>query len=106
MKQRQIARCKRIAEKYGVQNQEKQAVSEIAELNLVLTRRPAQRGETWEEKNGKSWRNSLIEEIADVYIMLEQMLILHRINKIEVDEEIDYKLDRQLDRISQGDDVM
>lgn len=99
MKPRQTARCRRIAERYGKIAQEQQAVSEIAELQYVLTRRPSQRGEAFEEKHGKSWRESLIDEIADVYIMIEQILLLHGINKIDIDEEIDYKLDRQLDRI-------
>lgn len=99
MKKSQIARCKRIADRYGLTNQERQAVSELSELLQVLTRRPAQRGDKWEEEHGKTWRESLLDEIADTYIMLEQLLMLHNINKIEVDEEIDYKLERQLDRI-------
>lgn len=99
MKKSQIARCRRIADRYGLTNQERQAVSELSELLQVLTRRPAQRGDKWEEEHGKTWHESLLDEIADTYIMLEQLLMLHNINKIEVDEEIDYKLERQLERI-------
>lgn len=99
MKQAQQAKCRKIAEKYGMRNQEQQSVSELTELMYVLTRRPDQRGEAFKEEHGKSWREGLLDEIADVYIMLEQLLTLHGINKIEVDEEIEYKLNRQLDRI-------
>lgn len=99
MKTSQIARCRRIADRYGLTNQERQTVSELSELLHVITRRPAQRGDKLEEEHSKTWRESLLDEIADTYIMLEQMLMLHNISKIEVDEEIDYKLERQLERI-------
>ena len=99
MNRTQKSKCRQIAEKYGLRSQEQQAVSELTELQYVLTRRPNQRGETWEEEHDKSWTESLIDEIADVYVMLEQLQALHNISADDVNAVIDYKLERQLGRI-------
>ena len=41
----------------------------------------------------------IIEEIADVAIMMEQIIYLAGIDRKDIDEVIDYKLNRQLERI-------
>ena len=99
MNRTQESKCRQIAEKYGMRNQEQQAVSELTELQYVLTRRPNQRGAAWAEKHKATWTESLLDEIADVFIMLEQLRTLHGISKDAVNDEINYKLNRQLDRI-------
>lgn len=96
MNRTQKSKCRQIAEKYGIQNQERQTVSELAELLEVLTRRPSQRGQDWREK--------LIDEISDVKIMLQQLQLMYNIDAETIDEQIDFKLDRQLDRIRKGSD--
>lgn len=95
MNRTQKAKCREIAEKYGMRSQEQQSVSELAELLEVLTRRQNQRG--------NDWRNKLIDEIADVRIMLEQLQTLHAIDSETISEQIDYKLNRQLGRIEKGE---
>lgn len=99
MNRTQKSKCRQIAEKYGLRCQEQQTVSELTELQYVLTRRPNQRGEAWEEEHHKTWSESLIDEIADVYVMLCQIEHLHGIEKDAINDQIDYKLNRQLDRI-------
>lgn len=103
MNRTQKAKCREIAEKYGMRSQEQQAVSELTELMYCLTRRVNQRGEVWKEKHGESWCESLLDEMADVFIMLEQLRTLHGISENAVNEEIDYKLNRQLGRIEKGE---
>jgi hypothetical protein len=91
MTQRQIKKCIKIAEHYGRYNQERQAVSELAELEYVLTRRPEQRK--------PNWKDNLLDEIADVTVMLTQLSLLYGLTPEEIADRIDFKLDRQLDRI-------
>lgn len=91
MNRKQIHNCIKIAEYYGRSNQERQAVSELAELSYVLTRRPEQRK--------SDWKTNLLDEIADVTIMLTQLSLLYGISPEDITERIDYKLNRQLDRI-------
>ena len=87
----QKSKCEYIAEAYGVTNQEKQTVSELSELLYVLTRRPDQRE--------MDWKNDLLGEIADVEIMCQQLLHLYAITEDELYDRLNFKLNRQLDRI-------
>lgn len=72
---------------FGEQNQILVAIEELAELQKELT---------------KSLRvdvdyldsNALLEEIADVTIMLKQLMALFEFNQLELDEMIDLKLFR------------
>lgn len=87
----QKVRCEKIAEHYGRKFQEQQTVSELSELMYCLTRRPDQRQ--------PDWANDLVDEIADVTIMLQQMMHLYDISSDELNERINYKLQRQLTRM-------
>ena len=96
-------KIKKIADHYGYDAQSRQCIEEMAELTQAIN---------------KFWRNNLgcgkyglldapvyceerrniVEEIADVQIMLYQLgYFLH--SEIEVSEMITKKLDRQLERI-------
>jgi hypothetical protein len=89
----QKRKCEDIAEHYGKKHQEAQTISELSELLCVLTRRQSQRG--------IDWKNNLIDEIADVEIMIQQMIALHKLDSDIVNERINYKLNRQLERMKQ-----
>lgn len=95
MTKNQRIRCAKIAEHYGMQLQEFQTISELSELLEVLTRRMSQRGIDWE--------NSLLDELADVTIMIQQVCTLHGISEYELNERVNFKIDRQLDRIQNGE---
>lgn len=82
-----------ILKHYGASKQELQAVQELAELTVLLTKRPEQRGD--------EYRDNLIDEIADATIMIEQVKMMHGIEQAEVSARISYKLHRQLKRIEQ-----
>ena len=95
MKKKQVNKCHKIADHYGPQTQEFQAVSEIMELGQVLTRRPGQRTKDWKEK--------LLDEMADVTIMIQQLRLLYDISDEDFEKKIIEKLDRQLERIKNGE---
>ena len=78
-------KCREILSHYGNKKQEVQAVQELTELILLLTARTDQRG--------NDYRKHLIEEIADSYIMIEQVKAMHGITDIEVDIIIREKIE-------------
>lgn len=81
-------RIKTIADHYGIKEQLRQLAEECCEL-AVEANHSARKGTTVK----------IIEEIADVAIMMEQIIYLAGIDRKDIDEVIDYKLNRQLERI-------
>ena len=75
---------------YGTRTQEDVAIEEMAELqkSILKHRRNA----------GEETRAGIIDEIADVEIMIEQLKIIYSCSK-EVEERKDYKIGRQIGRI-------
>lgn len=84
-----------IAEHYGKEPQMGVAQEECAELIQAISkvRRKGESGETL---------GHLAEEIADVNIMCKQLTLLFGLS-LAVSRNIDQKLDRQLERIAEGD---
>ena len=80
---------KYIAEKYGTESQLRQLQEECAELIVACSKIL--------RMSDKSI-NNLIEEIADVRVMIEQIEYLYGIKSLVKDEMI-YKVERQLERI-------
>ena len=72
---------------YGLDNQLNKTIEECAELIQALVKLES--------------RENTIEEIADVQIMLKQMLYLLDCEK-EVEKVMEYKINRQLERIKQA----
>lgn len=83
-----IAVCLAAVKHYGKENQQRKAVEELAELALELCREPI----------GRSGKDRIAEEIADVEIMLRQLVMIHNCQG-EVDEYIEKKSYRLADRI-------
>ena len=81
-------RIKTIADHYGIENQMRQLAEECSEL-AVEASHSARIGTTVK----------IIEEIADVLIMMEQIVYLSGIDRKDIDECIQYKLDRQMKRM-------
>lgn len=80
-----------IADHYGLENQLRQLAEECSEL-AVEANHSARKGSTTVR---------LIEEIADVEIMLDQVRYLAGIQESDVLEIRFYKLERQLKRMRQ-----
>jgi len=98
MTREQKQSIKEIAAHYGIDAQKEIAVEECAEL-IVAIKNNDRRAAT-----GKEVANSLAEigsEIADVKIMCEQLAYLYGIEEV-VNEQIEFKIARQFDRMEKG----
>ena len=82
-------KVKRIADHYGWNNQLRQLAEECSELSVEALHCIRERGET----------ERLSEEMADVEIMIEQIVYLAKIDRKDIEECIQYKLERQMKRI-------
>lgn len=88
MKSYQKKQCEAIANHYGMENQLPIVIEEMSELTKEICK----------HIRGNDNLLDLIEEAADVQIMVEQLKFMFDIHT-QVDEMVDYKLDRQLRRI-------
>ena len=93
MTERQITKCYKILSHYGRNKQKIQAAQELNELQALLLRRPDQ------IKSYDEFINSLIDEMADVEIMIEQLRQCYDIGVHEIHDRINFKLNRQMERI-------
>jgi hypothetical protein len=93
MNENQKAKCTEIAEHYGKRKQKMQAMQEMTELILLLTQRQDQK------KDRGEYISNLIDEMSDTLIMIEQLRQLYMISEFEIRQRIDFKLNRQLERI-------
>lgn len=66
------------------------AIEELAELQKAILKN--------RRYNTEKTRNEVIDEIADVEIMLEQLKIIYSCHK-EVETRVDFKINRQINRI-------
>lgn len=92
-------KIKIVADHYGYGAQSRQCIEEMAELTQAINKwwRVCGNGQRT-EKSIAECRYNLIEEIADVQIMLYQLGYLLD-SRLEVSEMITKKLDRQLERV-------
>lgn len=84
-------RCQKILFYYNFYPQVVQTSEEMSELNVELIK--------WVK--GKDNKDKVINELADVYIMLNQMKIAIGISENEIGHKIDEKLTRQIERIKE-----
>lgn len=86
-----------IADHYGYDSQSRQCIEEMGELIQAINKwwRVCGNGQKT-EKSTRDCRDNLVEEMADVQIMLWQMAYLL---KTDIQSMVNIKLDRQLDRI-------
>lgn len=92
-------RIKMIAYHYGRIHQSKKAIEEMSELIKALCKldeNPAL------DSRNVQYMNDVVEEIADVCVMMEQLKLFF--NPKLVDDAIDMKIDRQIERICMGRD--
>ena len=70
---------------YGEEAQAKKVIEELAELQRAIVREDVE---------------NIHEEIADVIIMLEQLMAFEAIDTKKIDEIIESKIERELKRIA------
>ena len=75
---------------YGVKPKEDIALEELSELQKAILKH--------RRYENKETEQAIIDEIADVQIMLEQLKIIYSCHK-EVEKRIDYKIEWQIKRI-------
>lgn len=94
MTQKQLRDLNTIVETYGSDKQEDMAIEECPELIKAILK--------FRRSNAKDsdLRDAVIDEIADVQIMLTQLGIIFNCVE-EVNERIDFKIDRQMGRIKE-----
>ena len=92
-------KIKYIANHYGIKHQSKKIIEEMGELITALCKLDEY---TACDKRIKQRYDEVVEEIADVIIMAEQIKYLYGSSQIE--EVIEKKLDRQILRIKTGVD--
>lgn len=100
---------KKIADTYGFSEQSRQLYEEMAELIIATNKAyrlqknnicPFFDEVAMERKNAF---NNVIEEMADVTIMLEQIKYLLSISDTDINQIIEQKLNRQLERIEKNE---
>ena len=89
----------KIINHYGIKHQLKYIHSEYFELDEAITQRE------YQAKDKKSYelvefeKAHIIEEIADIEVMLDQFKAYYDIGQEEINKVKDYKIKRQLERI-------
>ena len=89
------AKISQILKNYGEKAEKGKAIEEMSELS----------DEIFKDILGELDRDHLIEELADVIITLEHVINIYNITEDEVLEKIDYKLDRQFNRMEEENNV-
>lgn len=96
-------RIRTIADHYGFERQSQKTIEELAELIVAIKHTEKQ------DENIVDCCINFASELADSKIMIDQLIYLFNkdkglveINGGTIEQEIDYKLDRQLFRIKTG----
>ena len=81
----------KIVEHFGDNHQRFKAAEELSELQTLILQDA--------NKNGKVPKSRIIEEIADVYVMLSQLKTIYCIDSRDIEPIIDAKVERTLRQI-------
>lgn len=98
----------KIINTYGVMPQLKYFQSEIFELNEAIIRYEELQEKALAELDcypewNDEYKKHIVEEIADVTVMLKQFQYYYGIEDKEIEEVMKYKVERQLERINRGE---
>lgn len=101
-----FGKIKQIADFYGYEPQSNQLVEECAELIQAVNkyrRAVLGKGQPVSEDKKETAFDNLVEELADVQIMIWQISYFLDVDKDSIEEYIHKKLDRQLESISKNE---
>lgn len=90
---------KKIINHYGVMSQLKYIHSEYFELDEAIVRCERYPGGICKALKDE-YTNHIAEEIADVMVMLKQFQYYYDIEDKQIEDIMNFKIDRQLDRIA------
>lgn len=94
MTETQIKILSNAVQTYGKNAQVDKAIEEMAELTKALLK----------ERHNNGSVDDIIEEIADVYIMLSQLCLIFEAG-LSADEFVDYKIERLERRLKQKEEL-
>lgn len=100
-------KCLEIARYYGFDAQTNQLIEECAELIQAVNKYKRQflRGQpVRESSDGKTPRDMIVEEIADVEVMLCQIKYLLHITDLEVEDIAENKIERTMMRMEESNE--
>ena len=97
-----------IAEFYGYDAQSRQLIEEMAELTQAINKYWRKQllcgqNEIYAVAIGNPEEKAIIEEIADVEICISQLKYLLCIKDTDIEQIIEHKLNRQLERIEKNE---
>ena len=101
LKKKMDKRCLDIINHYGVEHQQRKLAEENYELQSVITEVELRD----QDYICKRHEDILIDEIADNLIMLAQFIQYYDLPIDKIDKRIDYKLDRQEERMKKDESI-
>lgn len=90
-----------IADHYGYDPQSRQLIEEMAELTVAINKAWRKTFDAVDKLPNMDDEERIVEEIADVEIMLRQIKYLLGVDEDELSQIAERKLDRQIERIKQ-----
>lgn len=90
-----------IADHYGYDPQSRQLIEEMAELTVALNKAWRKTFDTVDKIPNMDDEERIVEEIADVEIMITQIEYFFGVSAMKLNNMIEQKLNRQIERIKQ-----
>lgn len=88
-----IDKVAQIVGHYGKTHQKIKTAEELSELQTVVLQDLCD--------TNKNTRHELLEEVADVYVVLKELEVIYEFDDREINPIIEYKLERTLNRIKE-----
>lgn len=94
-----LEKISEISHHYGLEPQMRQTAEECAELIQALMEYFRKDSVEWQ----RATKEHILEETADVWIMIRQLWELMDVGYTEITEIVEQKVDRQIQRIERGE---
>lgn len=88
-------------DRYGIKMQSLVAMEELSELQKAISKLVRNPEEKTKPLEFKGLKNNLIEEMADVLICMDQLIEFYHIQRLEIQELIQAKQERQAKRLEE-----
>lgn len=88
-------------ERYGIEKQSLVAMEELSELQKAISKLVRNPEEKTKPLEFKGLRHNLIEEMADVLICMDQLIEFYRIQRLDIQDIIQAKQERQAKRLEE-----
>ena len=88
----------KIIQKYGIEHQQRKLEEEVFELQQAIT--IFENTDISDYLDGKkALKDDIKEELADVMVLLQQIGYYYELDDLEINKIIQFKVDRQLERM-------